>query len=63
MNRQIRKKYNSMQSLWSDLDKLIALGLVEAVKDTNTGEIGYTVTEFGMKYYQELYKEQIAKLN
>ena len=35
----------------------------KSVQDPDTGEMGYTVTEFGMQYYEELYKEQIAKLN
>ena len=63
MNRQIRKKYSSMQELWNDLDKLIALGMIKVVEDPKTGELGYTITEFGLKYYKELYQEQVAKLN
>lgn len=63
MNREIRRKYNSMIDLMEDLTTLQALGLIEVVEDSESHEKGYRITQAGKKVFQEEYMDQVAKLN
>jgi hypothetical protein len=63
MNRQIRRKYNSVMSAFKELDKFVELGLIEKVVDPETGEDGWRIKPEGLKLlenYQEVNKNSIS---
>ena len=52
-NQQIRIKFQALNRLNKDLDALVNLGLIEVVKNVETGEEGYRITIKGEEVLKE----------